>query len=294
MAEAPDSYIQTLISRVPSSMGSYEPVLTEMEAVLKDPQSNLLNLGEVIEKDPDLTARLLRLGNSSFYGFPSRLETVSEAISLIGVQQVQDLIVASSVVEVFAGVSPEFVDMKSFWQHSIACGIGARLPAVARRVPKPDKFFVGGLLHDIGRLVLFSQSPQKTQQIFQLYRSKRMLLRDAEAQVLGFNHAEIGKALLRYWGYPANLIHAVSYHHFPMAAGAFLNEAACVHVADYLANAMQLGSSGERFIPPFQAKAWEHLSLTMDLIESVMNSIDDQIAIVQDVFLSSPRSSQAA
>jgi len=74
----------------------------------------------VIEKDPDLTARLLRLGNSSFYGFPSRLETVSEAVSLIGTQQVQDLLVASNVMETFTGISAELVNMESFWRHSLA------------------------------------------------------------------------------------------------------------------------------------------------------------------------------
>ena len=294
MAEAIHPYLQMLISRVPSSLGSYEPILKEVEAVLNNPQSNLLNVGEVIERDPDLTARLLRLGNSSFYGFPSRLETVSEAISLIGIRQVQDLMIASSVVEVFAGVSAEFVDMESFWKHSLACGIGTRLLAIAKRVPKPDKFFVAGLLHDVGRLVLFSQAPQKTQRVFETYRSKRMLLRTAEVQVLGFDHAEIGQALLRSWKYPNNLIQAVSYHHHPLAAEAFQTEAAFVHVADHLVNAMQMGSSGERFVPALQAKAWAQLNLSSDIIGQVMDSIDHQIEAVQEVFLSSKRTASPA
>src|SRR6266540_3776608 len=96
--------IKALTSGIQRGMGSYAPIIEEVEAVLKDAESSLSDVGEVIEKDPDLTARLLKLGNSSFYGFPSRLETVSEAISLIGIQQVQDLLVASSVVDTFAGV----------------------------------------------------------------------------------------------------------------------------------------------------------------------------------------------
>jgi HD-like signal output (HDOD) protein len=285
MADTSHPYIQILISRIPRSMGSYAPILKEVEAVLSNSQSNLLNVGEVIERDPDLTARLLRLGNSSFYGFPSRLATVSEAISLIGIQQVQDLIVASSVVEAFAGVSPEFVNMESFWKHSLACGVGARLLAIARRVPKPDKFFVAGLLHDIGRLVLFSQAPQKAQRVFQLYRSRRMLLCEAESQVLEFDHTAIGEALLRAWHYPSNLIDAVSYHHQPMLAGAFQTEAAFVHIADHLVNAMQLGSSGERFVPPLQMNAWEKLNLTPDILEPLMHSMEDQLEAVQEAFL---------
>jgi HD-like signal output (HDOD) protein len=293
MPESPHAYLQALIARVPGSMGSYEPILREVEAVLNHPQSNLLNVGEVVERDPDLTARLLRLGNSSFYGFPSRLETVSEAIRLIGVQQVQDLIVASSVIEVFAGISAELVDMESFWEHSLACGVGTRLLAIARRLPKPDKFFVAGLLHDVGRLVLYSQAPQKTLQIFETCRSRRMLLREAEVQVLGFDHAEIGQALLRSWTYPPNLVQAVGFHHHPLAAGACRVEASLVHVADHLVNAMQMGSSGERHIPALHAKAWEGLSLPLELLGQVMSSIDDQIEAVREVFLPARRTPRA-
>src|SRR5262245_9174298 len=107
--------IEELISGIPRSLGSHGPVLEEIDAAIQSPQCSLVTVGEAIEKDPDLTARLLRLGNSSFYGFSSRLATVTEAISLIGIQQVQDLLIASSIVERFAGVSDEFVSMESFW-----------------------------------------------------------------------------------------------------------------------------------------------------------------------------------
>jgi HD-like signal output (HDOD) protein len=120
--------IQMLIRGIPHSLGSYGPIIRELEDVINNPQSNLLKVGEVIEKDPDLTVRLLRLGNSSFYGFPTRLETVSEAISLIGLMQVQDLLAASSVMEVFAGVPEEFVSMESFWRHSLAWALWLKWP----------------------------------------------------------------------------------------------------------------------------------------------------------------------
>ena len=114
----------------------------------------------------DLTSRLLRFSNSAYCGFSTKLSTVSEAISLIGIQQVQDLLSASSVIERFSGLSSEFVSVQSFWQHSLATGICARLIALERRLPKPDRLFVAGLLHDIGRLVLFLQSPKQAQKRF--------------------------------------------------------------------------------------------------------------------------------
>jgi HD-like signal output (HDOD) protein len=278
--------IEELISGIPSSLGSYGPVLEEIEAAIQSPQCSLVTVGEAIEKDPDLTARLLKLGNSSFYGFSSRLATVAEAISLIGIQQVQDLIVASSIVERFIGVADEFVSMESFWRHSLACGIGARLLALERRLPKADKFFVAGLLHDVGRLVLFSQAPQSAQQVFTLYRKERLLLREAEVRVLGYDHQQIAETLMRQWKYPVNLAQAVAYHHQPAATRIAPEEAAVVHLSDHLVNAMQIGSSGERYVPPLNQKAWEVLKFSPDVLGSIVGKIDEQIEAVQDVFLS--------
>ena len=146
--------IKAMVQAVPRSLGSYGPVLLEIEAALQSPQCNLSTIGDAIQKDPDLTARLLRLANSPFFGFANRLSTVAEAVSLLGIQQIQDMIVASSVLEQFKGVPDNLVNKDSFWRHSLAVGITARLLAMERRLPKPDKFFVAGLLHDVGRLVL--------------------------------------------------------------------------------------------------------------------------------------------
>jgi len=276
--------IQNLVNGIPS-LGSYAGVIAEIETVLNNPSSTLADLGEVIEKDPALTARLLRLGNSSFFGFPNRLETVSEAVSLIGIQQVQDLILASSVVEVFDGISAELVNMESFWKHSLACGIATRCLAIARQTPKAEKFFVAGLLHDLGRLVLYSKAPEKAIEVFQCYQSGRLLLREAEVRVLDFDHAQIGEAMMRAWQYPPNLVHAVAYHHTPMSGGVYQLESSLVHLADYLVHAMQMGNSGERFVPPLNAKAWERVGLSADILESVMRSVDQQIDVVQETFL---------
>ncbi len=281
--------IQKLIADVPRALGSYGPILQEVEEVLADPQSSLIHVGAVIEKDPDLTARLLRLGNSAFYGFPSRLETVSEAVGLIGIQQVQDLISASNVMDTFSGVNPDFVNMESFWRHSLACGIGARILAIEKRMPKPEKFFVAGLLHDAGRLVLFSQAPQLAEVIMERAQQNRMLLRDAETEVMGFDHAQIGEALLRSWAYPPNLVQAVANHHHPQSADAYKMEAAIVHLSDCLVNAMELGSSGEHHVPPLQARGWQLLNLELNVLESTINAIDEQIEAVQEVFLRSKR-----
>jgi putative nucleotidyltransferase with HDIG domain len=276
--------IKAMVQAVPRSLGSYGPVLDEIEAALQSPQCSLNTIGDAIQKDPDLTARLLRLANSPFFGFANRLSTVAEAVSLLGIQQIQDMIVASSVLEQFKGVPDTLVNKESFWRHSLAVGITARLLAMERRLPKPDKFFVAGLLHDVGRLVLFAQSADWAQKVFACYQSEKILLRDAEKKILGYDHQQIAAELLQSWSYPATLVQAVAYHHAPNNSVAKM-DAAVVHIADHLVNAMGLGSSGEQYVSPLDDKAWATLGLETEILGRLVENVDEQILAVEEAFL---------
>jgi putative nucleotidyltransferase with HDIG domain len=273
-----------MVQAVPRSLGSYGPVLQEIEHALQSPQCNLSTIGDAIQKDPDLTARLLRLANSPFFGFANRLSTVAEAVSLLGIQQIEDMIVASSVLEQFKGVPDNLVSKYSFWRHSLAVGITARLLAMERRLPKPDKFFVAGLLHDVGRLVLLSQAAEWAQAVFELYQGEKILLREAEKRILGYDHQEIAAELLQSWSYPAALVQAVAFHHTPDSSVAKL-DAAVVHLADHLVNAMGIGSSGEQFVPPLDDKAWALLGLEIENLAKIVEAVDEQILAVEEAFL---------
>src|SRR5207253_4763505 len=123
-----------------------------------------------------------------------------------------------------------------------------------------------GLLHDIGRLVLYSKDPGRARAILDLTQRTTLSMREAEQRILGFDHSEIGEAMLRTWNYPPNLLAAVRFHHTPLAASAFQFEASLVHAADFIVNGMQLGSSGEQRIPPIHFKAWERLNLPLEVI----------------------------
>ena len=279
----PPSY-KAMAQAVPRSLGSYGPVLQEIEQALQSPQCNLSTIGDAIQKDPDLTARLLRLANSPFFGFANRLSTVAEAVSLLGIQQIQDMIVASSVLEQFKGVPDNLVNKDSFWRHSLAVGITARLLAMERRLPKPDKFFVAGLLHDVGRLVLLSQAAEWAQRVFECYQAEKILLRDAEKRILGYDHQQIAAELLQSWSYPIALVQAVAFHHTPNESVARL-DAAVVHIADHLVNAMGIGSSGEQFVPPLEDKAWTTLGLGAEVLAKIVEAVDEQILAVEEAFL---------
>jgi putative nucleotidyltransferase with HDIG domain len=259
-----------------SQVGSVQPVYERLGAVMNHPLSSATDIGRVISDDPDLTARLLRLVNSPIYGFPSRISTVSQAISIVGLNQLHDLAVAASFIQLFGKVPQELVDMPSFWRHSVGCAVAARALAAQRKEPNVERFFVAGLLHDIGRPIMYQRLPAESREALERARREGALLQDVEVQVFGFHHGQVGAALLDRWRLPSLLQEAVGWHHMPRYASRFPVEASVVHVADHIANALQFGTSGERLVPPLRGDAWDRLGLAPGVVPAVLAQVEHQ------------------
>ena len=247
-----------------------------LEEAINNPKKSMSDIAKIIRDDPGLTARLLRIVNSAFYSFPSRVETISQAVTIVGTQQLSALALATSVMKMFKGLPEDLVSMDSFWRHSIACGLAARQLGTVRREANAERFFVAGMLHDIGRLVMFTKLTDASREILTVAKADKKLLYEIERERLGFTHAVVGGVLLQTWKLPTSLEETVMYHHNPTAAIRFPLEAAIVHVADIIVHAMDLGSSGETYVPPLDAEAWERLNLTPSVLASVEEQIDRQ------------------
>ncbi len=252
------------------SVATLPGVYLRLSAVVSDPRSSAADVGLVIADDPGLTARLLKLVNSAMYGFPSRIETVSHAISIVGTAQLQDLALATSVIRLFASVPEQLVTMESFWRHSVACGVAARALASRRHEANVERYFVAGLLHDIGRPIMYMRVPAEAQAAVNQSLETGVPLYESEHAVLGFDHTHVGQALLDQWKLPLSLREPVAHHHFPGRALRFPIETAVVHVADLIANALRLGSSGEPGVPPLAAGAWETIGLSPQVLPDVL------------------------
>lgn len=242
---------------------------------MNNPESSILDIAKIISNDQGLTARLLKMANSPLYGFPSKIETITQAISILGTQQINDLVLATTVVNLFKKIPEKLVEIDSFWNHSIACGISARVLATYRREPNVERFFVAGILHDIGRLILYTKMPEVSIEILEKCRREEELLYRAEQEIIGYDHADVGSRLAEKWRLPLSIIEMVQFHHTPILSNYFPIETAVIHLADILAHAMELGSSGEKFVPPLDKKAWDSLGLTPSLLSSVMSKIDE-------------------
>ncbi|MGD0281495.1 MAG: HDOD domain-containing protein [Dissulfurispiraceae bacterium] len=245
---------------------SLPSIFLRLNDVINDLRSSVTDIGNLISEDQGLTVRMLKLANSPLYGFPSKIETISKAVLVIGTKQIRDLSLATSIIRVFEGIPEEFITMESFWRHSIACGVIARIIAGYRREPNVETFFTAGILHDIGRLIMYTKIPAECRNIFSQVAKQPQLLFKAEREQLGFNHTDVGGLLLKEWKLPQNLTEAIACHHNPDNALQYPVEAAIIHIADILAHAMQLGSSGEKYVPRLSEGAWAKLSFPTSML----------------------------
>jgi len=252
---------------------------------VNNPRTSTLEIAELIGNDAALTARLLRLVNSSFYGFPSKIETPSQAVMIIGTAHLCDLALTTSIVRLFKDIPEDLVSMESFWRHSIACGLATRVLAARRHEPHVERFFVAGMLHDIGRLVICQQAPALARETLMRARGDEDLLHHAERALMGFDHAAISGALLRAWGLPHSLEESVACHHQPDRAARFPLETALVHIGDVVVQAMELGTSGERFVPPLDGEAWDLVELSPRQLPEVIEAVERQFSDVTRAIL---------
>lgn len=266
---------------------SLPDVFVRISEVLNDPNSTAQEAAGAIGKDTSLSAKLLQLVNSAFYGFPVKVDTLSRAVTIVGSRQITTLALGISVIGIFKDLPEGLVDMRSFWKHSIGCGIIASnlVSSVAGGAEiEVERLFVAGLLHDVGRLVLYRNLPRHAAHVLALARNERILLREAERTMLGFDHATLGGMLLRRWRFPENLERAVRHHHGGAAPMGQLVPA-MIHAADAAAAALLLGTSGEVYVSPLAPAAWTTLNLTPERLADVVAAADVQAAEIIKVFL---------
>jgi HD-like signal output (HDOD) protein len=273
---------QTLIDREPA-LASLPNVFMEICNVIDDPRSSAVHIADVISKDMNLSAKLLRLVNSAFYRFPSKIHTISRAVMMIGTKQLSTLALGTSAITMFKNIPVDFVDMELFWRHSIACGVSARMIASYMNIFNTERLFVAGLLHDIGRIILYTRIPHQAREILTRAAETNGLLRDAEIEALGWDHAQLGGLLLKKWRFPLMLEHGVRYHHDPFKSQYPL-EASIVCLSDVLANALEMGSSGEHLVPPMMPVVLDKLGFEKAALAEIVQLIKRQVAEILYLF----------
>ncbi len=284
-ADAPTYSVAWLIERT-STVYSLPLFYERLNEAINHPRTSIDDIGKIITEDQGLTARLLRLANSPMFGYFGKVDSISKAVTIIGTQQLRDLALAASVMGIFKGIPEELLSMASFWRHSIACGIVARALASWRREANVERFFVAGMLHDIGQLIIATILGDLVRQMIEETQQSGGLFYDVELKRLGFDHAEAGGALLKEWKIPANIADPVAFHHRPGRSEQFPIEVSLIHLADIICQAFEFGQSCERFVPPLDAASWDRLGMTPNQLGAVLKQaepqIDETFAILSD------------
>lgn len=213
-------------------LGSLPAIVYRVFDVMDDPASTATQIGRVINDDPALTARLLKLVNSPFYGFSGKVDTVYRAVALIGHKDLRSVVVAASAIKVFDGIPSDLVSMPVFWKRSLTTAVVARVLAAFKREKEIERYFIAGLLHDIGSLLLYLQLPEEMTRVLYQHRTDGVELSLAEKDILGYDHTEVGGALLKKWNLPVLICSAVRFQEVPdKAPESGQNAAWLIHLA---------------------------------------------------------------
>lgn len=263
-------------------------VFIRINQLVEDPNSSIADIARVAGQDPSFTVRLLRVANSSFYGFSSTIDTVSKAVSIIGTSQIRSLALATSVAHSFDGLPNTLVSMEHFWRHSLYCALVARILAKKAGRCDPDAVFTAALLHDIGELVIFNRMPQQAKDalLLVLDSADELPVYQAERQIIGFDHAEVGGELARQWKLPPLLEECIEYHHDIKDGLRFPREVALVHIANVLALMAEVHTLEPGDVSPIDPRAWEIVGLSAEeLIAEVVGEVQEEISHAEKLFL---------
>jgi len=248
-------------------------VIKQLLDMIKNPTTSAADVGQLISQDVALASLTLKLVNSPFYGFSQEVHSITHAIVIMGFSRVKNLALAGSVLRSFKPTQTEGFDYYGFWEHSMATAITAETLAQAIDSDYSDEAFISGLLHDQGKLIFVRYFPDEFAKVLKLIDRQQITMREAEQQVLGFDHSHIGGWLAEKWSFPEHLCLGIRMHHAPLLARQHRQLIWIVHTADILSRALCIGDGGDPFIHELPEYVWKQLRLTPELVRNVFESV---------------------
>lgn len=209
----------------------------ELQKIVDNPSKSIADAAFVIEKDAGLAIRLLKIVNSAFYGFPSKIASIDRAINLIGTRELQNIILGTVVIDRFSGLPGELISMHDFWARNLRCALIAQ--GIDQHLGRPfsEAIFICGILHNIGQLVFFRRIPELAKEVSLLLDADEDLTGGDEIKfersIIGFDHFEVGAELTKLWKLPDIISESIRLHPYPDNTEEFYKIAAILRVADY-------------------------------------------------------------
>lgn len=248
-----------------SQLISLPEVYLKLQQIISGEDYAMADIADVIGLDPAISARLLRMVNSSFFGLATKIDTISRAINYLGTQQVHDLVLSTSIAQTFSDMNNANFDMNQFWQQSVYSAIAARELAVLCNVLNSERLFVSGLLRDIGHLMMYQSIPELMQQVTEVSQQNDTPLHQAEQKLLDFDFSQVGSTLLANWQLPDSLTEAIKYQLQPTRSENFRLETAILHIAGVLTSQFKHNQTiDESILPLIDPSAADITRVTLD------------------------------
>jgi putative nucleotidyltransferase with HDIG domain len=255
------------LDRIPD-LPTLPVVAMKVNKMLQDHDVSINMVSKTIEKDQSMVSKILKLVNSAFYGFGSKINTISHAVTILGFNTVRNAVVSVAVIDAFSDKEcSEGFSLLEFWQHSLAVAVTGRHLATRSRLIIPDEAFVAGILHDIGKLVLTQYFEDLFNQVWTRMKENELSFYEAEKELLPAGHAQIGGRLAKKWRLPQSLTEGLSYHHFYRKSAINVNLISVVHISDFIVNKYKVNGNHVRIPEPHPAAA--------KMMKSELESVED-------------------
>jgi putative nucleotidyltransferase with HDIG domain len=262
--------------RLIKNLPTLPDILTKISRMVESKRYSADDIARVISQDQVLTARVLKLANSAFYGFSRSINSVGQALVLLGFQVVKGLILTSSVFDI---VQRRATDL---WKHSLAVATISGILAKRVGMKAPEESNLAGLLHDLGKVIMAVDMIEELDLVMELCDQGKTGI-EAEEMILGFNHMEAGTWLAEAWKLPLELTDPITFHHDPAGARDRPLETSIVHLADILARARGFGFGRDVWVPPLQEGVLERLELSVEDLDEIVPLVHQTLVSVSDL-----------
>ena len=259
------------IIRDTKSLPTLPGIIFKLTSLAEDDKASVHEMAKLISSDHILSAKVLRLVNSPFYGFSGRVSTISNALILLGVNVVRSLALSSSIFEMMEK------NIVGLWEHSFGTAVAANVISRRLKLPESEEISTAALLHDIGKVMIKIKLEEDYNHLLSLINEKELSMTEAERDLLGTDHTEIGEWIAQTWFLPEKLTEPIACHHNVKKSVVHQMKTSAVHVADVLVKASGFGFSGDDFVPLIQPAAWKKLGLDETLLKEIVEETEDKL-----------------
>ncbi|MEQ8222744.1 MAG: HDOD domain-containing protein [Candidatus Eremiobacterota bacterium] len=280
---------RSILERVKDSLeevASMPHVAAKALELLNEAEPSAAVLSKVFELDMVLTGKLLKIVNSAYYGFTKQVTTVPQAITILGHDNLKSILISTIAFELFSKGKGGLIPPQGLWLHSLGTASFSQALAREMNLPKPEEYYIVGLLHDIGKLILDQNLSEEFRKVMTIVKARRLAIYEVEEQILGMNHSDIGHMVAVYWKIPERVAMAIKFHHILSLCPDkdILQMAAIVQMADFFCNLQHMGDSGNIKVSLVQKESKDIVNLAPDIKQKIIQEVKQDIEKAKSFF----------